>query len=120
MTSGSTSVTNSPFLSPLIIGTDQNTKPETEVKQNGHSEGEKGSVDEERKRKLEESSANGDQQPEDQTNENSGLTDVNGNEGPDAKKRKLGYVESGHKSDVVRKKIRLSVAAASHEGCIVL
>lgn len=82
-------------------GTDHNGKSETESKQNGHPEnGENGTVGEERKRKHDDTSVIGDQSDEDVKKENNGTTDVNGNEGPDAKKRKLGHIENGHKNEV--------------------
>ena len=84
-------------------GTDHNGKSETESKQNGHPEnGENGTVGEERKRKHDDTSVIGDQSDEDVKKESNGTTDVNGNEGPDAKKRKLGHIENGHKNEVVR------------------
>lgn len=45
---------------------------------------------------------NGEQNGDDIKQENDATTDVNGNEGPDAKKRKLGYIENGHKNEMVR------------------
>ena len=44
---------------------------------------------------------NADHNGEDIKKENDGTTDVNGNEGPDAKKKKLGYVENSHKNEMV-------------------
>ena len=87
----------------IRAGTDHNGKSETESKQNGHPEnGENGTVGEERKRKHDDTSVIGDQSDEDVKKESNGTTDVNGNEGPDAKKRKLGHIENGHKNEVVR------------------
>ena len=83
-------------------GIDHNGKPETEGKENGHTEGENGSsLGEERKRKHDETPVNGEQKGEEIKHENDTTTDVNGNEGPDAKKRKLGYIENGHKNEMV-------------------
>ena len=90
------------FFLLFYAGTDHNGKSETEGKQNGHSEGENGTVGEERKRKHDETPVNGEQNEEDVKKENNGTTDVNGNEGPDAKKRKLGHIENGHKNEMVR------------------
>lgn len=84
-------------------GTDHTGKSETEGKENGHTEGENGSLGEERKRKHDETPVNGEQKGEEIKHENhDATTDVNGNEGPDAKKRKLGYIENGHKNEMVR------------------
>jgi len=86
-------------------GVDHNGKPETEGKENGHTEGENGSLGEERKRKHDETPVNGEHKGEELKHENhDATTDVNGNEGPDAKKRKLGYIENGHKNEMVRLK----------------
>ena len=46
---------------------------------------------------------NGEHNGEDIKKENGGTTDVNGNEGPEAKKKKLDYIENGHKNEMVRK-----------------
>lgn len=81
-------------------GKEHNGQPETEDKHNRHEESEKGALIEERKRKHEDASVNGEHKGEDVKKENDGTTDVNGNEGPEAKKKKLDYVESSHKNEM--------------------
>ena len=84
-------------------GTNHNGEPETEPKQNGNTEGENGTLSEDRKRKHDDTPINGEHSGDDIKKESNGKTDVNGNEGPDAKKKKLGYIENGHKNEMVKK-----------------
>lgn len=46
---------------------------------------------------------NGDHNGEELKKESDGTTDVNGNEGPEAKKKKLEYTENSHKNEMVGK-----------------
>ena len=46
---------------------------------------------------------NGDHNGEELKKEIDGTTDVNGNEGPEAKKKKLEYTENSHKNEMVGK-----------------
>ncbi|XP_067045730.1 uncharacterized protein [Acropora muricata] len=82
-------------------GTEHNRQqPETENKNNRHTESEKAPVIEERKRKHEETEVHGEQNNEEIKRENKATTDVNGNEGHDAKKKKLDYVDNSHKNEM--------------------
>lgn len=100
-----------------LPGTDHNGKPETETKQNGHTEGENGTLSEDRKRKHDDTPVNGEHNSEDvKRGESVSTTDVNGNEGPDAKKKKLEYIENGHKNEMVNKITPESILQLS--GCI--
>ena len=62
---------------------------------------------EERKRKLDELPVTGNANEEDPLKkENGHHTDVNGNEGPESKKRKITYTENGGRTDTVSGEIR--------------
>ena len=85
----------------ILIGTEHNGQPETENKNSGHTESEKAPLIEERKRKHEDTPVSGEHNGEEIKRENKGTTDVNGNEGHDAKKKKLDYVDNNHKNEMV-------------------
>lgn len=85
----------------ILIGTEHNGQPETENKNSGHTESEKAPLIEERKRKHEDTPVSGEHNGEEIKRENKGTTDVNGNEGHDAKKKKLDYVDNSHKNEMV-------------------
>lgn len=74
-------------------------------------------MSEDRKRKHDDTPVNGEHNSEDvKRGESVSTTDVNGNEGPDAKKKKLEYIENGHKNEMVNKITPESILQLS--GCI--